>query len=162
MKVKSKTKIYSQDVHISIPQSTSPKSSATSKAISLSVIIIAMLLVISAALFAIFYKSENLVKAKIDSLARDYYENYLYENFATSDAFVKTTDLDAVMRRYVDHGFSRITLRQLLLHDADRHTSDATYLREYCDENKTYVQIFPKSPYTRTSYHIDTTYSCNF
>ena len=139
MKKKSKTKIYSRDVHVSIPQSSSPQFSTVSKFISLSIIAISMTLVIFAVLFAIFNRPENIVKVKIDSLARDYYENYVYEEFVSSDAYAEITDLDAVMQKYTNRGFSRIALRQILLHDPDKYASDATYLREYCNENSTFI-----------------------
>lgn len=162
MKAKSKTKIYSRDVHISVPQSSSPKFSTISKFISLGIIIISMVLVVLALLLAIFNRPENVIKAKIDSLARDYYENYIYEEFVNSDAYAEITDLEAVMQKYVKRGFSRVALRQILLHDPDKYANDAAYLREYCNENSTFIQIFPESPFTRTAYHMEITYSCNF
>ena len=156
MRHTSKTKIHSTDVHISVPQKASFTGASFGKKISIFVIFTSMLLVILFTVFAILYRPDNIVRYKINNLATDYYENYYYNQFADRD------DLEEIMQKYTERGFSRITLRQLLLHDYEKNLETANYLRKYCDENKTYLYIFPDPPFTKTSYHIEYYYACDF
>ena len=132
------------------------------KKISLIIVCSAMVIVVLALIILPFVKEENLAKSKIDQLARDYYENFFYDDYTNSEKFQQLENKEEAMQKYVDRGFSRLTLRQLLLHDSDKNAETAVFLRKVCDENKTYVQIFPEPPFTKTSYHLKVTYSCNF
>lgn len=136
--------------------------SSSAKKISLIIVCSAMALVVLALIILPFVKDENLAKSKIDQLARDYYENYFYDDYTNSAKFQQLENKEETMQKYSERGFSRLTLRQLILQDYDKNAETATFLREICDENKTYIQFFPEAPYTKTSYHTKITYSCNF
>ena len=126
----------------------------------IAVIVLAMLAVILAILASIFYKPETIVTNKISSITADYYENYFYprvESYGTTD---KT--IGEIMSRYTESGFSKITLRQLLLFDSERYADAAALLTEYCDPELTYVKIFPDEPFTKSDYHVDYHYACTF
>ncbi len=126
------------------------------------IIFIAFFIVFIALLCAFFLKPEKIVKSKIDTIASDYYENYFYEKLITSEKYTESKDLDDILGRYKDNGLATLNLRQLLLYDNQKNAEFAPYLKKYCDEENTYIKFYPEPPYSRTSYHIDYTYSCNF
>lgn len=125
-------------------------------------IIMTIILVILAIVSSFLLQPERLVKSRLSAIASDYYENHLYANFENSPQRADITDLDEFMQKYATHGFARVSLRQLLLYDNEKYTSDADYLLTYCDANTTYVKFYPDPPYDRTSYHFEFTYSCAF
>ena len=105
-------------------------------------------------------KPENVVTSKIEALASDYYENYLYQGILDSNRF--SGNIEETLQKYVDVGFSPITLRELLLHDTKKSNDFASFIKNYCDENRTTIKFYPEAPFTKTSYHIDYSYSCEF
>lgn len=133
--------------------------SATKKSI-LTVIIFSMLIVILAVLFVIFNDPEKLVKQKITDITTDYYENYYYPSLIGNAA--DEDSLSDIMTPYVTPGFATISLRQLLLFDNERFAKTATFVKQYCDENKTFAHIYPDPPFGKKNYHIDYIYSCAF
>lgn len=135
------------------------KKSNPFKKIIIAIICITMLLIAIAVGFSIFYHPEDSVKSHIDDLARHYYEDFIYQSVAkANDASGITTALS----EYSEHGLSRTTLRQLLLHDPSTDPNTINLIRKYCDENKTTVKFYPEPPYHQSSFHFDFTYSCNF
>ena len=120
--------------------------------LSLAVIVIAMLAVVLAVLFNSFTQPEKVVTSKIEGITADYYENYFY------DRIKGYNNLD----KYTESGFSKVTLRQLLLFDSERHADDANILSKYCDTEATYVRIYPEAPFAKTDYHVDYHYACTF
>ena len=122
------------------------------KRVVLAVIVLAMLAVVLALLFINFTKPEKVVTEKIEAITADYYENYFY------DRIKDYSNLD----NYVENGFSKVTLRQLLLFDSERHADASSLLNEYCDSEATYVRIYPEAPFGRTDYHVDYHYACTF
>ncbi|MBQ3296266.1 hypothetical protein IJG95_00955 [Candidatus Saccharibacteria bacterium] len=137
----------------------------------LTVIILAMLTVLAYTIFTIIATPEFLVKRKIESLTSDYYENYFYPKILENNSLKKDDVLDpasaeshlsSIMEKYLDTGFSRITLNQLFLYDNRKNYAAASSISKYCDLNKTTIKIFPESPYTVKSYRVDYKYSCNF
>ncbi len=131
-----------------------------SRRVVFGIVVVAMLAVILAVLAAIFNNPEALVTGKIEKITADYYENYFYtriEDYGTTDK-----SLAEIMERYVEAGFSRITLRQLLLFDSERYASSAAYITEYCDPETTYVKIYPEAPFTKSDYRVEYHYACTF
>lgn len=126
----------------------------------IAVIILAMLAVILAVLTTLFYTPERVIKTKIEDIARDYYENYFYQdivNYKTTQ-----TQLEKTMKKYENNGFSRIALSQLLIYDSQKHADAADIIKNYCDENTTSIQFFPTAPYGQKDYRINYYYSCEF
>ena len=124
------------------------------------VIIMAMLAVILAVFSVYFFNSERVVKQKITDIATDYYENYYYPQLVGTAN--EKASLEQIMSHYTRAGFARVTLRQLLLFDSGRYSKSASTLTNYCDENTTYIQIFPEPPFGKSDYRIDYHYSCTF
>ena len=125
----------------------------------ISVIVILFLLVTLSLLFVFLNKPENLIKSKISSLASSYYENYLYEKIGKHS---KTGSAAEVLKDYNETGLSSVYLSQLLLYDNQIDTETVKYLSNRCDENKTAVKFFPEPPYSKTSYHTEYFYTCDF
>ena len=151
----SRTKIKSSE--LAKKQQTSRHVLFLAKKSVLTIIILAMLVVTLALLLAYFLKPETIVKSKMSAISTDYYENYYYPQIVEQSS----KPLPEILEYYSTHGFSQVTLRQLLLIDNERN-KDASDLKNYCDENATYIQIFPEPPYGKNNYHIDYHYSCTF
>lgn len=128
--------------------------------ITIIVIILCMLSVITAVIYNLFSKPENIVKAKISEISSDYYENYLYKNFNFEK--YSSEDLANFMQKYENVGLTTTTLRQLLLYDHQKNADVAPLLKKYCDENTTFIKFYPEQPYSKTSYRVEYTYSCEF
>ena len=124
------------------------------------VIVIAMLAVVLAILVSVFNNPENFVTSKIETSTADYYENYFYPR--VESGVTSGESFDEVMGRYAETGFSRITLKQLLLFDSERYGALADYLTGYCDPETTFVKIYPDAPFNKSDYHVDYNYACTF
>ena len=66
------------------------------------------------------------------------------------------------MEKYEKHGFSAVSLRQLLLYDNHKNEKYDGELTKYCDKDRTVIKFYPESPYEKTNYRVDYTYSCEF
>lgn len=124
------------------------------------VIIIVCALAVSIATLAVLLNSpERRIKGRIESLAREYYEEYYYGKFTGS---VPANERESLLERYSENGFSEVPLRQLLFYDGGKHAAEADELGRYCDINNTSVRIVPDAPYGKTNYHVNYKYSCKF
>lgn len=151
---------------------TSSVTPRTAKNTILVVIVIVMLAILAYTIFTLIATPEYLVKREIESITADYYENYFYENNIlksnslslddVKDATSAKEHLESILDNYLETGFSRITLNQLLLSNNRKYYSSASSISKYCDLNATFIKIFPLSPYTKKDYRVDYKYSCNF
>ncbi len=135
------------------------KLSSIIRYITLAIIAIAMLSVILATLFAIFYNPENIVKQKIAEISSDYYENYLYEKALAPTDTQSTAEL---AERYVKAGFPIISLRQLFLFDNGRYAESSDLITTHCNESETFITFFPEAPFSKTDYRVEYHYACAF
>ena len=159
--MKQKTFSSNNTAYRQTPKRQKAKTSSPFKKIIIVIICLAMVSVALAVALPLIFSEENLTKQKLNFLAEDYYENHLYEDFINSGK-VDKNNLEDAMKIYSERGFTHILLRQILLHESYKDSDDAKFLRESCDENRTIIQFFPESPYTKKSYHTKITYSCNF
>lgn len=125
----------------------------------LTVIILAMMTVILAVLLTSFNNPESIIKHKISTLAADYYENYFYPQIVARNT---AETLPGALQYYETPGFAPLYLRQLILYDTDKNGNQNTTLSTYCDENSTFVRIYPTPPFGKTDYRMDYQYSCEF
>ena len=136
--------------------------SAARRAI-LTVIVLAMMTVVLAVLAQSMMTPENTVKRKVESIAADYYERYYYDLILSQNAADEGSEAIAqIMERYVGPGFAKVPFSQLTLYDGQKHAEAAKVLNEYCDEDQSYVKIYPDAPFARKDYHVEYYYSCNF
>lgn len=148
----------SKSYHRSYPRVATKPATAARKTI-LVVIIIAMLVVIIGAFTLLFANDESRVKSKITSMSSEYYENYFYTNLISSPKF---KDLNTTMEKYREHGFSPISLNELLLYNNQKNAKYSDFLTKYCDSNHTFIKFYPDPPYDQKSYHAEYSYACNF
>lgn len=159
-----KTNFHSTEIHITA-QKPRPVSMTPAKKVVITVIVGAMLSVLAAIVFCFVYQPGDEIRHKLAKMAENYYEEYLYEDFTNSDKFKRIDNIEKAMQKYHEKGFSRVTLRQMILHEkinTSEISYDSEYVKNNCNEDHTYVQIFPDPPYDKKSYHIEYTYSCNF
>lgn len=130
-----------------------------SRKASIVIIVVCVLAVTVATLAVLLNSSERTAKGRIESVARDYYENYFYNHFTKS---IPAADFESVMEKYTEHGFSEVPLRQLLFYNGGKNADLADELGKYCDLNATSVRFVPEAPFGKTNYHADYKYSCNF
>lgn len=122
----------------------------------LTVITLIIFAVLISAVCSIIFNAERTTKSAISNLATEYYENYLHQSISSSGE-----DINKVMQKYTDTGFSAIPLRQLILRSSqDKAVKEA--ILKYCDENATLIQFFPIEPFSKTDYRVEYTYSCSF
>jgi hypothetical protein len=135
------------------------------KPVILTVIGLAGLTVILATFSAFYFTPERVVKDEIDSLAKSYYENKIYENIINANATDISSgkkSLETIMEKYTRVGFSPISLRQLFLVGSGSRPNTTAIITKYCNENTTSLTFFPDPPYGKEDYHISYTYDCKF
>ena len=126
------------------------------------IIIILILIVIIGGVIAasFFFQPERQVKQKFESIATKYYESNIYDSMLKSDHY--SGNPNDSLERYSERGMTPVTLRQLLHLDDSISADVADYLRKYCDVNATTAKFYPDPPFSRTDYHVEYTYACNF
>ena len=129
----------------------------TARKITLIIIAAVAFLVGIAILLSVIFSAENTTKRQIESMAKDYYETFFYENFTKNSG----GEISA-FEKYAEKGFAKVTLRQLLLFDGGRYKNLTENLTEYCNEGLTTVKFYPVEPYGTKNYKIEYDYSCNF
>lgn len=117
----------------------------------LAVIVLAMMAVVLAVLMSFFNKPEQVVKSKIEEIAKDYYENYFYEKLSVDG-----------LDRYVKTGFTAVPLRRLLIFDNRRHAEAEAVLYTYCDPDATTIKFYPEEPFGVKDYRAEYKYTCTF
>ena len=121
------------------------------------VIILTTIVVVVALALAFKWDNKYLVETEITELAQNYYEEYYYPN-----VFSGNVSMGEVLGQFEETGLASVSLRQILLAAPKSNEKIMNFLRQYCDENATFVQYFPTQPYDKDSYRIEYTYSCNF
>ncbi len=104
---------------------------------------------------------KRMAETEMESIAKDYYENYYYDQFIQN---VPESDLAMAFQTYTDYGFPRVYLRELLLFDNSRHASSrAMFEGQYiCNTNNTAIQIVPYAPFGKTDYRVNYFYDCSY
>ena len=107
-----------------------------------------------------YFSPKAVVDREINNLAREYYEDYLYQNIT---AGLSKEEIEKELARYEKSGTSNIYLRQLLLYDSGRREDAASYFNHKgytCDRNKTYVKYYPETPFGKENYHFSIKLAC--
>ena len=117
------------------------------------VILANVALVIFCVVFVETHTPQNTVTSNLETIAKDYYENYFFPKL---DASTETMD------KYHQRGFSSVSLQHLLIYDGQKNAHLTNTFSDYCDLNRTTIKIYPDPPYTKDSYHIDYKYVCTY
>ena len=124
------------------------------------VICAAIVVVVVSLIGSYFWNDEKRVEAKMEEMAREYYEGFIYENLV--HGAMSKDEVEKVVSRYEKRGFAAVNLRQLLLYDGKKNMESAGYIKNYCDENQTSVKFYPEEPYDKKSYRIEYKYKCEW
>ena len=123
------------------------------------VIMVSVVAVSIALLVTLLFTPERNIKGRIEGLSREYYETYFYDYFTQS---IPASNLESVLEKYTERGFSEVPLRQILFYDNGKNAAAAEEIGKYCDLNGTSVRFIPDKPFGATNYHTEYNYSCNF
>lgn len=135
------------------------------------VIVLLALLMVFFTFYHLIATPEYLIKKEVEEMTTDYYENYFYptvleNNMVPRSQVEEAADseevLAPILEKYSKIGFSRVTLRQLLIYDNYKNASYKNVLSEYCDLDKTTVKLYPESPFKKENFRAEYTYSCKF
>ena len=140
----------------------SRKSFRVTRNIVITVIVLAMIIVVLSVFFSHITSPENIVHRKIEEITADYYENYWYDIYSKAVEESSDKTIADSLSHYSEKGLNKVTLRTLLLFDGERNASSASTLTHYCDENDTFVKIYPTAPYGKKDYRVEYNYSCIF
>lgn len=155
------------------------------------VIIISSVLIFGNIAANAYFDPKAVAERELESLAKDYYENYFYDNFVAelragyaagreivyenkeqqlgdenTDAEIESFEdyMNEGFFQYVKNGLPTVYLRKLLLFDDGRHTTSRQYFsNQYvCNTNHTAVKIKPYPPFGRTDYETEYIYECEW
>lgn len=126
----------------------------------LAVIGVAIAVVVFGVIYGLVWSPEKATKAKLDEMAREYYEGFTYENLI--NGAMSQDEIEDVMDKYKVRGFAPVYLRQLLLYNNQENMKEASFVKNYCDENLTYMKIYPEAPYDKKSYRVEYNYVCEW
>ena len=126
----------------------------------LAVIGVAITVVVVSVIYCLVWSTEKATKAKLDEMAREYYEGFTYENLI--NGAMSQDEIESVMDKYKVRGFAPVYLRQLLLYNNQENMKEAEFVKNYCDENLTYMKIYPEAPYDKKSYRVEYNYVCEW
>lgn len=132
--------------------------------LALVIIAISTVAIIGSLVTNVYLEPERLALKELQFIARDYYENYFYQNYLNEHTYEDGLDIEEAFSAYTAKGFPAVRLRQLLLYDGGKYAASRAYFeaeRFTCDENLTSVTYVPYAPFGRTDYTVsyDTT-SC--
>ena len=134
--------------------------SPIARRIAIAVVIISLITVLGYLFASHYFAPDKIAQRELEKISKDYYENFFYDNF---NADLTDAERQAEFEKFVDNGFARVYLRELLHYDGEKHADSAKafkYKNYTCDTNKTYVTIYPTAPFGRKDYRIEYNYAC--
>ena len=123
-------------------------------------IIICLITVLGSLGASWYFAPEKVARREIERIARDYYENYFYDNFF---AELVGEERETEFKKYTERGFSPTYLRQLLNYDDGKHADSAKYFNDpsyTCDTNSTSVTFYPYPPFSEDNYTMKIKMDC--
>mgnify|MGYP004662157625 CR=1 FL=1 len=139
------------------------KNNELNKKILIAITIIALILILSAILLILSSKKSNEKKleSKLSKMGASFYENFYYERINSSE-----TEKNLLLSTFEKTGI-KIDLQNLEQYNNGEFKDEIqnftnSLTNEKCNKTKTKVTIYPKSPYGKTDYKIETELSCGF
>ena len=104
--------------------------------------------------------SEN-ISEYIEKLGKEFYEDYYYQQLKNLKENHMIEDINTFLKNYETTGIS-VTLNQMIELHFKTEKEINRYLKKYqCDYETTGFIIYPKSPYEKKSYRLESHISCN-
>ena len=132
------------------------------KKVLFAIVGILVIIVLVVVIFAFGNKSnEKDLEDSLNKMGSSFYENFYYEQIGSS-----SDDRTSLLSKFTTIGI-KIDLENLGRYNDGEFKNDIKQFKnsltgETCNKSKTKVIIYPKSPYGKTDYKIETELSCGF
>ena len=130
---------------------------------TLAILVALLIVVILVVLLVVFGKKSNEkeLESSLNKMGSSFYENFYYEQIGSS-----ADDRTSLLSKFSTIGI-KIDLENLGRYNDGEFKKDIKEFKnsltgEKCNQTKTKVIIYPKSPYGKTDYKIETDLSCGF
>ncbi len=130
---------------------------------TLAIVVALLIVVILVVLLVVFGKKSNEkeLESSLNKMGSSFYENFYYEQIGSS-----ADDRTSLLSKFSTIGI-KIDLENLGRYNDGEFKKDIKEFKnsltgEKCNQTKTKVIIYPKSPYGKTDYKIETELSCGF
>lgn len=130
---------------------------------TLAIVAAVLIVVILVVLLVVFSKKSNEkeLESSLNKMGSSFYENFYYEQIGSS-----ADDRTSLLSKFSTIGI-KIDLENLGRYNDGEFKKDIKEFKnsltgEKCNQTKTKVIIYPKSPYGKTDYKIETELSCGF
>lgn len=130
---------------------------------TLAILVALLIVVILVVLLVVFGKKSNEkeLESSLNKMGSSFYENFYYEQIGSS-----ADDRTSLLSKFSTIGI-KIDLENLGRYNDGEFKKDIKEFKnsltgEKCNQIKTKVIIYPKSPYGKTDYKIETELSCGF
>ena len=130
---------------------------------TLAIVVAVLIVVILVVLLVVFGKKSNEkeLESSLNKMGSSFYENFYYEQIGSS-----ADDRTSILSKFSTIGI-KIDLENLGRYNDGEFKKDIKEFKnsltgEKCNQTKTKVIIYPKSPYGKTDYKIETELSCGF
>lgn len=130
---------------------------------TLAIVVAVLIVVILVVLLVVFGKKSNEkeLESSLNKMGASFYENFYYEQIGSS-----ADDRTSLLSKFSTIGI-KIDLENLGRYNDGEFKKDIKEFKnsltgEKCNQTKTKVIIYPKSPYGKTDYKIETELSCGF
>ena len=130
---------------------------------TLAIVVALLIVVILVVLLVVFGKKSNEkeLESTLNKIGTSFYENFYYEQIGSS-----ADDRTSLLSKFSTIGI-KIDLENLGRYNDGEFKKDIKEFKnsltgEKCNQTKTKVIIYPKSPYGKTDYKIETELSCGF
>ena len=130
---------------------------------TLAIVVAVLIVVILVVLLVVFGKKNNEkeLESSLNKMGASFYENFYYEQIGSS-----ADDRTSLLSKFSTIGI-KIDLENLGRYNDGEFKKDIKEFKnsltgEKCNQTKTKVIIYPKSPYGKTFYKIETELSCGF
>lgn len=128
---------------------------------TLAIVVAVLIVVILVVLLVVFGKKSNEkeLESSLNKMGSSFYENFYYEQIGSS-----ADDRTSLLSKFSTIGI-KIDLENLGRYNDGEFKKDIKEFKnsltgEKCNQTKTKVIIYPKSPYGKTDYKIETELSC--
>lgn len=130
---------------------------------TLAILVALLIVVILVVLLVVFGKKSNEkeLESSLNKMGSSFYENFYYEQIGSS-----ADDRTSLLSKFSTIGI-KIDLENLGRYNDGEFKKDIKEFKnsltgEKCNQTKTKVIIYPKSPYGKKDYKIETELSCGF